>query len=100
MGGISGKKHYPITSKNSRDVYNDKNRNQIFRTGITQNYNLGINYSGSDESNTYISYSRLDQKGVINGLSDYLRNTFRINNTRKLTSWLETRINTTYIDIK
>ena len=100
VGSITGNTYYPVTTKNSREVFNDKNQDQIFRTGITLNHNLGINYSGSNESNTYISYSRLDQKGVINGLSDYLRNTFRINNTRKLTSWLEARINTSFIDIK
>ena len=100
VGGVTGNTYYPITTKNSRNVYNDENRDQIFRTGIAQNYNLGINYTGSDESNTYIGYSRIDQKGVINGLSDYVRNTFRINNSRKLTSWLNARINTSYIDIK
>lgn len=100
VSDVTGATHYPITTKNSRQVYNGENRNQIFRTGVTQNYNLGINFSGSDESSTYIGYSRLDQKGVINGLSDYVRNTFRINNSRKLTSWLNTRINTSYINIK
>jgi len=33
-------------------------------------------------------------------LSDYQRNTFRINTTNKLTDWLETRINTSMINIK
>jgi TonB-dependent SusC/RagA subfamily outer membrane receptor len=100
VSDISGEKIYPISVKNSRSVFNRENREQIFRKGFTQNYNLGINYSGSDESTTYIGYSRVDQKGTINGLSDYVRNTFRINNSRKLTSWLDTRINTSYIGIK
>ncbi len=99
VGDITGQSYYPVTSKNSREVYNDANREMIFRTGITQNYSLGVNYSG-ENSDTFVSYSRLDQKGVINGLSDYVRNTFRVNTTNKLTDRITTRINTSFIDIK
>jgi len=99
VGDITGQSYYPITSKNSRNIYNGANRDMIFRTGVTQNYGLSVNYSG-ENSDTFISYSRLDQKGVINGLSDYVRNTFRVNNTNKLTSRITTRINTSFIDIK
>ena len=100
VGDVTGATYYPITKKNDRSVFNDVNRDQIFRTGITQNYNLGINFSANEKSSTYFSYSKLDQKGIINGLSDYQRNTFRINTTNKLTDWLETRINTSMINIK
>jgi len=89
VGDITGQTYYPITSKNSRNIYNGANRDMIFRTGVTQNYGLSVNYSG-ENSDTFISYSRLDQKGVINGLSDYVRNTFRVNNTNKLTSRITT----------
>ena len=99
VGNQTGNSYYPITTKNSREVYNDTNREQIFRTGISQNYSLGINYRSTDNSNTYIGFSRVDQKGVINGLSDYVKNTFRVNNSRKFTDWFEARVNATYIDI-
>jgi TonB-linked SusC/RagA family outer membrane protein len=100
VGGVTGASYYPITKKNDKTVYNDVNRDQIFRTGITQNYNLGINFSANEKSNTYFSYSRLDQQGIINGLSDYNRNTFRVNTTNKLNDWIETRVNTSFINIK
>ena len=100
VGDITGATYYPVTEKNSREVFNQVNRDMIFRTGLQQNYNLGINFSASDKSSTYFSYTRLDQKGVINGLSDYNRNTFRINQTNKLSDKIETRINTSFINIK
>jgi TonB-linked SusC/RagA family outer membrane protein len=100
IGDITGRTYYPITEKNSQEVFNDVNRDQVFRTGIQQNYNLGVNFSASEKSSTYFSYTRLDSKGVINGLSDYLRNTFRINQTNKLSDKIETRINTSFINIK
>ena len=100
VGDVTGATYYPITEKNSREVYNQANRDQIFRTGITQNYNLGINFSANEKSSTYFSYSKLDQKGVINGLSDYDRNTFRINTINKISDKIETRINTSYINVK
>ena len=100
VGGVTGATYYPITQKNERTIYNDENRDQIFRTGITQNYNLGINFSANEKSSTYFSYSKLDQKGVINGLSDYDRNTFRINTTNKISNKIEAKINTSYINVK
>lgn len=96
----SGKTYYPVTGKNSKDVFNQENRDLVFRNGLTQNYSIGVSYGGSDKSNTYLGYSRLDQVGIINGQSDYLRNTFRVNHTRKFNNWLEGRINATYAGIK
>ena len=97
VGDITGSTYYPVIEKNSKQTFNKENRDQIFRTGYTQNYSLGINFRANENSNTYLSYSRLDQEGVINGKSNYLRNTFRINQTTKLTPWLEARINASYI---
>ena len=100
IGNQTGATYYPITTKNSKEVYNQKNRDQIFRNGLSQNYSVGINYRGGDSSSTYIGYSRIDQKGVINGSSDYMKNTFRVNNSRKFNKWFEARVNATFIDIK
>ena len=97
VGNFSGRSYYPVINKNSRDTFNKENRDQVFRTGLTQNYSIGVNFRANENSNTYLSYSRLDQEGVINGKSNYLRNTFRINQTTKLTPWLEARINASYI---
>lgn len=100
VSDVTGKTIYPITTINDRNDYNKENRDQVFRDGLMQNYNLGINYSASEKSSTYFSYTRLDQQGIINGQSDYLRNTFRINQTNKLTDKIETRVNTSFINVK
>lgn len=58
-------------------------QNEIFRTGISQNYNL--TFSGGDEKTQYaISGNYLDQKGVIIN-SDFKRYSLRLNLDRHLT---------------
>lgn len=98
VGNQTGNTYYPITAKNSQEVYNAANRDQVFRSGITQNYSVGLNYSDMD-SNTYIGYARIDQTGIINGQSDYERNTFRLNHSRNFTDKFTARVNTSYASI-
>lgn len=100
VSDVTGNTIYPITTKNDTNDYNDENREQVFRDGTMQNYNLNINYSASEKSSTYFSYTRLDQKGIINGQSDYLRNTFRMNQSNKLTDKIQTRVNTSFINVE
>ena len=100
VGDQTGTSYYPITGKNSKEVFNEANRNQIFRNGATQNYSVGVSFADGMKSNTYVGYNRLDQKGIINGQSEYLRNTFRMNHTREFTSWLSGRVNASYATIK
>ncbi|WP_293298999.1 SusC/RagA family TonB-linked outer membrane protein [Allomuricauda sp.] len=95
VGNQTGNTYFPVTQKNSTEVFNDVNRDQIFRTGVTQNYSVGINFAESN-SNTYFGLARLDQKGIINGQSDYERNTIRLNHFRKLTDKFSVRVNTSY----
>lgn len=73
-----GSKLYPITKKGDKTVYNQSNRDQVFRTGTTWNNNLSIS-SGNDKSSIFFSLSDWDQKGVLNGNSDYRRTTGRLN---------------------
>ncbi|MEQ9006972.1 MAG: SusC/RagA family TonB-linked outer membrane protein, partial [Ekhidna sp.] len=98
VGDQTGTTYYPITTKNSREVYNDVNRNQVLRDGSTANYSLGVSYVGSDQSNTYFGINRLDQKGIINGLSDYTRNSLRLNHSRQFSDRVSGRINASYVN--
>lgn len=73
-----GTKIYPITKKGDKTIYNQTNRDQVFRTGTTWNNNLSIS-SGSDKGSIYFSVADWDQKGILNGNSDYRRTTGRLN---------------------
>lgn len=97
-GDQTGRVYYPITSKGDKTVYNQTNRDQVFQTGQTADVNVGVNYRG-DNSNTYFSFSRLDQRGVMKGNSDYKRNTVRINQDFNIVDNLNIRINTSYSGI-
>jgi TonB-linked SusC/RagA family outer membrane protein len=98
VGDQTGTTYYPITTKNSRETYNDVNRDQVFRDGSSQNYNVGMNFAGSDQSNTYFGVGRLDQKGIINGASDYSRNSIRLNHSRKFNDIVSGRVNASFIN--
>ena len=107
-GDQTGTVYYPYvqdpdtrayTGKGSREVYNDVNRDQVFRIGNGLDLNLGVNFRG-DNSNTYFSLSRLDQQGVINGQSDYSRTTVRINQDFNIVDNLNIRINSSYSGIE
>jgi TonB-linked SusC/RagA family outer membrane protein len=73
-----GTKIYPITKKGDKTVYNQTNRDQVFRTGTTWNNNLSIS-SANDKGSIFFSVSDWDQKGVLNGNSDYRRTSGRLN---------------------
>ncbi|MDP5120377.1 MAG: carboxypeptidase-like regulatory domain-containing protein, partial [Spirosomaceae bacterium] len=92
----TGNVYYPILSKNSQEVYNQTNRDQVFQTGFTWNKSVGVNFNNNG-STTYLSFADWDQKGIIRNGSDYRRSTVRINNETKLTEKLKVRVNTSFI---
>lgn len=66
----------------------------IYRTGISQDYNLSV--SGGDDKGYYLfSGSFSDQDGIIKG-SGYQRYTFRVNIARHITNWLEIGTNQSF----
>lgn len=67
---------------------------EIFKGGVTQEYNLGIN-GGNDKTQYFISLGYLDQEGIVIG-SDFNRYSGRANVSSKLRSWLSAGINTTF----
>ncbi len=94
----SGNIYYPITEKRSQDVFNKANRDQIFGTGITLDNSLSVGF-GTEKTNTLFSISDLDQDGVINGKSNYKRQTLRFNHEARLSEEFEIRINSSYSKI-
>lgn len=60
----TGNRIYPITSKNSRDVFTDSNFDQVFQNGITTDNKISIS-GGNDRGTFYLSASHLDQDGII-----------------------------------
>lgn len=81
-----GTVYYPITSKNSRDVFLESNWDSVFRTGTFWQNDLSI--SGGTEGNTYFfSLSNLMQDGIMREAS-YDRTNLRFNYKAKLNDYL------------
>ena len=89
-----GQVFYPILTKNSKEIYHDKNRDQVFQNGFTWNKAFNINFS-NNKSSTFLSFSDWSQKGVMKANSDYNRTTARLNNESQLTDKLKIRVNST-----
>jgi TonB-linked SusC/RagA family outer membrane protein len=91
----SGKKYYPIVKKNSKDVFAASNYDQVFRTGLLTDNNLGIS-GGTDKSTYYFSAGDLNQRGVLNGNSDYNRASFKLNTERRFNNIFRITTNSTF----
>lgn len=85
-GAQTGTVYYPITAKNSRETYVEKNWDAVFRTGIFWQNDLSI--SGGSEGNTYFfSLSNLMQDGIMRNAS-YDRTNLRFNYNAKLNDYI------------
>ncbi|NBA84574.1 SusC/RagA family TonB-linked outer membrane protein [Emticicia sp. CRIBPO] len=94
----SGNVYYPIQQKNSKTIYNESNRDQVFQTGFTWNKSVGINFN-SNAGSTFFSFSDWDQEGIFRDNSTYRRTTLRINNETKLSEKAKLKFNTTFSKI-
>lgn len=98
VGAQTGKTYYPITNKQDNKVYNDSNRDQVFRNGQTWNKNIDISFAGSN-SNTLISIGDWNQKGIFQGQSDYRRTSIRLNSVSQLRKNITAKFNFSYTTI-
>ena len=89
----SGNAANPHGGKNSKDLYD--HANDVFQTGhYTDN---AINISGGNARSTFmISYSNLNQDGIVKAFSNYQRNTARINVASQFTEWFRASANVGY----
>ncbi|MCX6177129.1 MAG: TonB-dependent receptor plug domain-containing protein, partial [Bacteroidetes bacterium] len=83
----SGNIYRPIIKKGDKTVYNDANRDQVFRNGTTWNNNLSIS-NATDKSSVFFSVADWNQTGVINGNSNYRRTSARLNFTQNMSDKL------------
>ena len=94
----NGKLYYPITEKRSKEIFNDKNRNALFKTGVSLENNLNFSYAG-DSNRSFVSISNLNQDGIYNGASDYNRTSIRMNSDTDYSDNLTIKLSSTYIGI-
>jgi len=87
----------PGGGNNSTKTYN--HGKDVFRTGSYWEHALNLS-GGNDKSNFYVSYSNLDQKGIVLMNSDYKRNTARVNASTMLTDKFHASTSVTYSNIR
>ncbi len=94
-----GTLYYPITQKNSREVFNQANRDAVFKTGITYENNVSFSHSG-ENNRTFASISNWDQDGIYRGASNYRRTSIRLNNDTDFSDKLTLKMSASYINIE
>jgi TonB-linked SusC/RagA family outer membrane protein len=96
VGYPTGTIYYPITTKNSKETFLDKNYNSAFRTGHYLNTSLSVS-GGDAKSNYFMSIGDMNQQGQIRNNSNYRRTTFRVNASRQLNPWLKISNKASYV---
>ncbi len=94
--GENGQKIYPITTKNSKDVFKDQNFDQVFQTGSFLDHNLSITGGGA-KTTSFFSLGYLGQEGIIKN-SDYNRFTMRFNNQTFFNNYINLTTKANYIN--
>ncbi len=90
-----GTEYYPITQKNSREIYTDRNFDDVFQTGNFAQHNLSLS-GGGDKGTFFVSMGALNQEGIIQN-SDYSRYNARFNARYRFNEWLSTEFNSSYV---
>jgi len=86
---------YPITQKNSRDVFTNRNFDQVFRNGITYDNKISVS-SGNEKGTYYLSAGHVTADGIVES-SFYKKTNFSINMTQNLTDKLKTNFKANYV---
>ena len=79
---LDGTVYYPITAKNSRDTFVEKNWDQAFQTGTFHQNDLTIS-GGAGKDKYFFSLSNIAQEGIVVG-SSYDRTNLRFNYKARL----------------
>jgi TonB-linked SusC/RagA family outer membrane protein len=96
--GNTGQTYYGVTAKNSREDFLRKNYDAVLGTGRYIDNSVSIS-GGDSQSNYFISFNDLNQKGVIQNGSTYRRTGLRVNAGRDFSKWLSISNNLTYSNI-
>ncbi len=98
QSGVDGSIIYPTITRNSKETFNQKNIDAVFRTGLTSRLNLSIGGRSSSGSTHFFSISRTDQEGIIRN-NTYKRITARYNAETKLGDRLKAKGSFSYSNI-
>jgi TonB-linked SusC/RagA family outer membrane protein len=93
--GQDGQTYYPIVGKNSRQIYDDSNFDQIFGNGQFFENNLSIS-GGNQNSTLFFSLGDLNQEGIVRNNSDYRRTTLRFNARHLFTENIKMKVTANY----
>lgn len=92
-----GTLYFPITQKNSKTIFTQKNWEQVIQKGGFIQHDLSIS-GGNKKATFFLNFGRLDQEGIIKN-SDYKRTNLRLNNNFQLTKWLSLSSKASYTNI-
>lgn len=96
VGYPTGTVYYPITTKNNKETFLDKNYDNVFGRGHYLNTSLSIS-GGDARSDYFMSIGDMNQQGIIKNNSNYRRTTFRINASRQFNKWLKASNKASYV---
>ena len=93
--GDDGQKVFPIITKNSKEIYEQSNFDQVFQKGSFLDQTLTIS-GGSGKTTNFFSLGYLNQEGIIKN-SDYDRFTMRFNNQTFFNNFINLTTKANYI---
>ncbi len=93
--GDDGQKIFPIITKNSKEIFEQSNFDQVFQMGSFLDQNLSIS-GGSGKTTNFFSLGYLNQEGIIKN-SDYDRFTLRFNNQTFFNNFINLTTKANYI---
>lgn len=95
LSSTTGNRLYPITQKNSRDVFVDQNFDKVFRNGLTLDNKVSVS-GGNDKGTFFLSGGQINQDGIIEG-TDFNKTNFTANKTQQLTDKLRANAKINYV---
>lgn len=90
-----GNIYYPILEKNSQEIYDDRNFDQIFQNGHFFENNLSLS-GGNEKSTMFFSLNDMNQEGIIRNNSDYRRSTIRFNAKHLFNEYISLKTSSTF----
>ena len=91
----NGTRYYPVSAKNSKETFVDRNWDSVIQTGGFWQNDFTVN--GGNENTTYFfSLGNINQKGIIKNAT-YNRTNLRFNYTAKLNDWLDLSNKAAYV---
>jgi len=90
-----GNVYYPILEKNSQEIFDDQNFDQIFQNGHFFENNLSVS-GGNEKSSIFFSLNDLNQEGIIRNNSDYRRSSARFNAKHLFNDYISLKTSSTF----